>query len=299
MQVIVDLSVIVLTLNEERNIGACLASVRDLATQLFVVDSGSTDRTVEIARSLGCIVECHTFESHAKQWKWALTNLPLTTPWVLAIDADQIVTETLRASIISLLHSDRGGNIAGVYIARRQVFRGKWIRFGGYYPKTLLKLFRREFVIIDESDLVDHHFDVNGRTTIIAGDLVEANQNENEIFAWIAKHNAYAVRQAREEVERGAVVEGRWLGASNERTRRVKSMWRHMPLYVRPVLYFGYRYILRRGFLDGKQGFVFHVLQAFWYRLLVDINIDELKGGSGSLRVPAERTHGTCGNDTS
>jgi glycosyltransferase involved in cell wall biosynthesis len=273
----VPVSVVVLTCNEERNLAACLESVTGWAARVFVVDSGSTDRTMDIARGHGAEFVAHAFETHAQQWRWALTNLPLETEWVLGLDADQRVTPVLRDQIAGLLRS--GTSVNGAFVRRRQIFRGKWIRFGGYYPKYLLKLFRRMQVSIDEADLVDHHFTVVGPTVSLTGDLIEDNQNEAEIAAWTAKHNRYAMLQAQQELS----VRGKRLGLSalfsdpDRRVRLLKQWWRSMPLFVRPSLYVFYRYVIRLGFLDGKEGFVFHVLQAFWYRLLVDINIDELR----------------------
>jgi glycosyltransferase involved in cell wall biosynthesis len=274
------LAVVVLTFNEERNLAACLGSVTGLASEIFVVDSGSTDRTVAIAREFGGQVVVHPFESHAKQWRWALSTLPLKAPWVLALDADQLLTPELRDSIRQNLAGwTASGAAVGGYVNRRQIFRGRWIRHGGYYPKYLLKLFRRDAVVLDEHDLVDHHFHVTGPTAILAGDLIEDNRNENDIAVWIAKHNRYAVRQAHEETARNLDPDPRptrAFGSPDERTRWRKRIWYRLPLYIRPFGYFIYRYVFRLGFLDGKEGFIFHFLQAFWYRLLVDINRDEL-----------------------
>ena len=272
-------TVVVLTFNEEQNLAACLDSVRSWAANVFVVDSGSTDATVEIADARGATVVTHPFETHARQWQWALATLPISTDWVLALDADQQVSAELAAAIET--HVAAPGEARGAFVCRRQVFRGKWIRFGGYYPKYLLKLFRRDAVTIDEGDLVDHHFTVADRTVKLDGDLIEDNRNEARIADWTAKHNRYAVLQARQEIQerrnRSRLGVAALTGAPDVRIRYLKQVWAGLPLFARPCVYVFYRYILRFGFLDGKQGFVFHVLQGFWYRLLVDINIDELR----------------------
>jgi glycosyltransferase involved in cell wall biosynthesis len=274
----VPVTVIVLTLNEERNLDRTLASVAGWAAQIVVVDSGSTDATLEIARRHGAVIVAHPFESHAAQWGWALQQLPLSTDWVLGLDADQAVTPALAASIAAAI-AGRGKEIAGAYVCRRQIFQGRWIRHGGYYPKYLLKLFRRDSVTVDPADLVDHHFQVSGATMTLDGDLVEDNQNERAIAEWVAKHNRYARLQAMEEARRAPAGPGRVWGSPDERTRWWKRQWARLPLFVRPWLYFGYRYILRLGFLDGRQGFLFHFMQALWYRTLVDANRRELERG--------------------
>jgi glycosyltransferase involved in cell wall biosynthesis len=287
-------TVLVLTHNEERNLDACLASVASWAEAVWVVDSGSTDRTLAIAQAHGATVAAHPFETHARQWRWALSHLPIGTDWVLALDADQSLTPELRDELALRLSDGSLRTVDGVFLNRRQIFRGRWIRYGGYYPKYLLKLFRRERVTIDENDLVDHHFRVSGPTVKSRHDLIEDNRNEVDIAAWVAKHNRYAVLQARQETlagrSAGRVPMSALLDDPDRRVRWLKQAWAGLPLFVRPCAYFVYRYLLRCGFLDGREGFIFHVLQAFWYRLLVDINILELRRcgtpGGDELQTP-------------
>jgi glycosyltransferase involved in cell wall biosynthesis len=275
-------SFVVLTRDEERNIAACLGSVAGWAAEIFVIDSGSVDDTLRIAENFGARVFSHSFETHAKQWDWALRNLPIKTDWVLALDADQSVTPELRGEITEFISDPKNAAVDGCYVRRRQVFRGRWIKHGGYYPKYLLKFFRRGAAWSDERDLVDHHFRVEGRVAKLRNDIIEDNQNEASISTWIGKHNRYAVLQAHEEFERRRAAphvgtKPRLLGTPDERILWLKGAWIRLPLYVRPLIYFLYRYIFRLGVLDGKQGFIFHFLQAYWYRLLVDINLDELR----------------------
>ena len=288
---VAPVSVVVLTHDEARNLPACLASVAGWSQEVFVVDSGSVDDTVEIARRWGAVVAFHPFESHAHQWNWALRTLPVSVEWVLALDADQRVTPELREEICrELAARDPGaGGPTGYFVCRRQIFRGRWIRHGGYYPKYILKLFRRGEAWIDERDLVDHHFYVKGRVGTLRGDLVEDNQKESDISTWIVKHARYAALQAREELAgrwtgSDATAPARLFGTPDERTRWLKRLWARLPLYLRPFIYFGYRYVVRCGFLDGKEGFVFHFLQAFWYRLLVDIHLDQLRAEARGRR---------------
>jgi glycosyltransferase involved in cell wall biosynthesis len=281
---------VILTYDEEANLSACLESVAGWTREMFVVDSGSRDATHEIARRHGATVVVHPFETHAKQWNWAFQRLPISTEWVLALDADQRATPELASEITAILGApDAGTRLAGIdgfYIQRRQVFRGRFIRHGGYQRKYLLKLFRVSRVSSDENELLDFRFYVHGRTLKLASAMIEDNRKEWSIGFWIDKHNQFASRQAEEEWTRRAspmswsVAPSLW-GTPDQRTLWLKSRWYGMPLYVRPVLYFVYRYVVRLGFLDGKEGFVFHFLQAFWYRLLVDIKLDELRKARG------------------
>jgi glycosyltransferase involved in cell wall biosynthesis len=285
----VPVTLLVLTFNEERNLAALLDSVSGWAAEMVIIDSGSTDRTVAIAEEYGARIVTHPFETHARQWHWALENVTFETDWILALDADQLLLPELRHEMTERLKNP--GATAGFFLNRRQIFRGRWIRHGGYYPKYLLKLFRRSAVSVDETELVDHHFQVAGPTERLRFDMVEDNRNEATIAVWVAKHNRYATLQARQDVLRGGVSSPAAVaGASDgldDQTRRRKRLWSRMPLFVRPCLYVFYRYVIRLGFLDGKEGFIFHVLQGFWYRLLVDINTDELR--TRTVSVPGFR----------
>jgi glycosyltransferase involved in cell wall biosynthesis len=284
-QRVLPITAVVLTFNEEPNLGVCLESISGWTEALVVVDSGSTDRTTDIARRHGATVLQHPFDSHARQWRWALSQLPLSSDWILALDADQRITPALRYELARCFDAAGPPQLAtfdGAYIKRRQIFRGTWIRHGGYYPKYLLKLFRRSKVLIDELDLVDHHFYVNGHVVTLQNDLVEENRKEDDITFWIDKHNRYAARLAEEEQGRerqsaAALIRPSFFGAPDQRILWLKGLWSRLPLYLRPALYFLYRYALRLGFLDGKQGFIFHFMQGFWFRLLVDIKLDEAR----------------------
>jgi glycosyltransferase involved in cell wall biosynthesis len=307
----IPLSVVVLTYNEEQNLPACLQSLKGLDSEVFVVDSGSTDRTREIATEYGARVVLHHFKSHAEQWNWALKNLPISTEWILGLDADQQVTSGLRDEIARLFRNGTHARdqespeekINGFYIKRRQVFRDKWIRHGGYYPKYLLKLFRRDKVRLDLNDLVDHHFYVEGRVAKLQHDIIEQNIKENDISFWIEKHNRYATLIAREELKRGSENSAESptpspIGDPDRRTLWLKHIWLRLPLYFRPFFYFVYRYFFRLGFLDAKEGFIFHFLQGFWFRLLVDIKLDELRKQQRSeVRNNQSTEHGAAGSE--
>lgn len=275
-----NLSVIILTYNEEKNVEATLQSLQPLTKEIFIVDSGSEDQTLKIARIYTNKIFHHSFETHTKQWNWALENLPLIGDWILALDADQMISPELQEELSCLFTKDQKyiGGINGIYLKRKQIFRGQWIRHGGYYPKYLLKLFRRSKVITDPHDLMDHHFYVVGKTLKLEGNLIEENQKENDLEFWIEKHRRYARLQAQEELIRKKNqsfhgMQANVLGDPNQRMLWRKKVWLELPLFLRTLAYFIYRYIFQLGFLDGKQGLLFHFYQAFWYRWQVDMHL--------------------------
>jgi glycosyltransferase involved in cell wall biosynthesis len=276
------LTVLVVTRNEELNLERCLRSVRGLADQVFVVDSESADRTVEIARRYADAVHELPYD-HTRiiPWifQWGLDHLPIRNPWVLILEADQALTPALRQEIAALLARPRIEE-DGFYLRRRQVFRGRRIRFGGYRGKPLLKLFRRGRAQLDPLEQ-DTRVYVDGRVGRLRAPLEEWNRKEDAIQFYLEKHLRYAEAFAREELARRRQgipwkLTPRLFGTTDERTLWLKARYYRLPLFVRPALYFFYRYVLLLGVLDGKTGFVFHFLQAFWFRLVVDIRLEEL-----------------------
>ena len=278
----IPVTVLVTTRNEAANIEGCLRSVRGLVDQVLVIDSESEDGTVALATPLADEVRTLPYVHGAViPWifQWGLDHLPIRNEWVLILEADQVVPPDLAAELRRLF---AGGPIAqdGFFIRRRQMFRGRHIRFGGYGRKRLLKLFRRSRGRLDPREQ-DTRVYVSGRTGRLEHALVEDNAKEHEILFYLAKHLRYAEAFAQEELGRrrtgtGWLLRPRPLGNPDERTLWLKTAYYRLPLYARPTLYFLYRYILRLGFLDGKQGAIFHFLQAFWFRLIVDIRLEEL-----------------------
>ena len=269
---------VVLTLNEELNLRACLESVACWCNQIVVVDSGSADGTVDIAREFSANVLVHDYVDHASQWAWTLENAPIRSPWILALDADNRVAAGLRAEIEEALAAD-DGNVDGYYVAHHHLFRNGRIRG---LKGSWLRLVRTGRARVDTTELVDVRFAVEGLTRALRGEIIESNQKELSIDFWIDKHQKFAERMAVEEVLRGAKaliweLEPQLLGDPEQRMLWLKRAWYRMPLYTRPLAYFFYRYFLRLGFLDGRNGFVYHALQAFWFRLVVDIKIAELR----------------------
>jgi glycosyltransferase involved in cell wall biosynthesis len=274
------ISVIVLTYNEEANIEACLRSVCEWAGEIFVVDSGSTDRTLEIARQFTANIVNHPFENYSRQRNWAQEHLLLTYDWVFHIDADERVTPELAESLRQFFGSEEARTVDGLLISRRTVFLGRPILHGGHYPVYHLRVFRRAKGRCEDR-LYDQHFIVNGATRRISGDLMDVITSD--LTVWITRHARWGTLEAQEQMRgirsaRGSQVQGWPTGTPIERRRWLRSaVYGRAPLFLRAFAYFLYRYILRLGFLDGVEGLIFHFLQGCWYRFYVDAKIWEAK----------------------
>jgi len=185
------LTVVILTKNEERHITRALASVSSIADRYVVVDSGSDDRTVEMAEARGARILVNPFVTQAQQFNWALDQLPSDTEWVLRLDADEIVTEPLAKQIKETLPK-LGTDTKGIYVSRRMHFLGRPIRWGGLFPIRVLRVFRHG-VGRCEDRWMDEHILVDGATADLSDEIID--DNLNSLTWWTEKHNAYASRE--------------------------------------------------------------------------------------------------------
>nr|WP_294899488.1 glycosyltransferase family 2 protein [uncultured Pedobacter sp.] len=291
-----EFSFIIITFNEDRHLPRLLNSIKGLDARICILDSGSTDGTLAIAEEYGAETADHAFENHPKQWDFALNHFKITTPWTIGLDADQIVSPELFSLLKNFKDEDFKG-FNGIYFNRKNIFKGRWLRYGGYYPFYLLKMFRTGKGASDVSENMDHRFIVAEPTLIWKdGHIIEENLKENEISFWIAKHNRYSDLVAEEEIERMQAlriqsIRPNFFGSPNERKAWFKKLWWSLPRYWRPFFYFFYRMIFKLGILDGKNGVIFHFLQGFWFRLIIDIKIEEKLKQQQTL--PNHSTDGT------
>jgi glycosyltransferase involved in cell wall biosynthesis len=267
-------SVIVLTHNEQANLPACLESLKGLDCVVFVVDSGSTDGTVELARAMGGRVFHHPFDTYAAQRNWAQANLPIQTDWVLHLDADERLTPELLNEINTVLSAAPA--VAGFLLRKRTVFMGRWIKHGGHYPAYHLRLFRVTLGRCEER-LYDQHFLVDGDVRQLQHDYIDVLTAD--VTTWTVRHARWAELEAQEIMssrsDREQVRAAFW-GTPIQRRRWLRQrLFYRCPLFVRPFVYWFYRYFVRLGFLDGPEGLVFHFLQGCWYRFLVDAKLYE------------------------
>lgn len=279
-----DLTVIILTMNEEKNIKRSICSVKDIAKRVLVIDSGSTDSTVDIAEKCGAeVIEHKPFINYATQFNWGLNNTGINTKWVLRLDADEQITAELAREIKDNLIEHDHDNVNGFEVCCRIIFMGKWIRHGGVYPLIIPRLFRYGYGKV-EARKMDEHTLIEGKVLRLKNDLV--HYDFKGLHEWIDKHNKYSVRECQDYFERNSKNEGQLKGkiVGNQRQRKrflKNGIYYNLPMFWRAWVYYIYRYYLRLGFLDGKEGKIFCFLQAYWYRFLVDAKIYEIELRSG------------------
>lgn len=277
------ISVIIMTYNEEKHIARCIRSIVDEVDEIFLIDSYSSDRTVEIAQSLGAKIYQNEWVNYASQFNWALDNCPIESTWVWRMDADEYLEKSskkIKESINSL-----NSNVNGIQVNRPVVFQGRRLRFGAMNPLLHLKIFRYGYARC-EVKWMDEHLEITSGEKVYL-DYNQVDHNLNSISWWTNKHNIYSNREVVDAFnakygfitieENHVLVKKKFRGDSAQRIRWFKSKYSNLPLFIRPFFLFIYRYIFRLGFLDGREGFIWHILQGFWYRFLIDVKIYELK----------------------
>lgn len=281
-----DISVIILTYNEEIHIRRCLENVNRFASKVFVVDCFSTDRTAEIATDLGAEVVEHKWPGNqAAQFNWALNNLPISTQWVLRLDADEYLLPELVQELQDKLPS-LPDDVSGVIFNRRHIFMGEWMK-RGIYPVKLLRAFKYGKGLCEQRLMDEHILLTEGRAVEFEYDFCDHNLND---LSWFChKHVNYAIREAVDLLDieynlTGAAETDENKGISRQALskRMKKHKYARQPLFWRSFAYFCYRYFFKGACFDGKIGFIWTFLQGWWYRTLVDAKIFEIKKVCGN-----------------
>ena len=286
------LAVVMLTYNEERHIGRALAAVADIASEVFVIDSFSTDRTVELARAAGATVLQNGFINYAKQFQWGLDNAPITSIWIMRLDADELIEPDLAAKIRSEL-PQLPDDVVGINLKRKHIFLNRWIRHGGRYPLLLLRIWRRGHGRIENRWMDEHMILWGGRTVTFEGGFADHNLNDLTFFT--DKHNKYATREAIDVINqrRGLFPRDVDLPADGSRQAALKrwikeKIYNRVPYQISTPAYFLFRMTVQLGLLDGKEGLVYHGLQGLWYRFLVGAKVAELDAAIAHIDDPAQ-----------
>lgn len=272
-----SLTAIILTKNEEAHIERAISSALKVASRVVVVDSFSSDNTVDLAIRAGAEVYQNVWVSYAQQYNWALDNTSINTDWIMRLDADEYLDSTI---VISLKSLDRlPYDVTGIEINRPVCFRGTIIRYGAMNPVWLLRVWRRGLGRCETRWMDEHIILERGKIRKLGGSIVDYNLKD--MTWWADKHNKYASREAADLIlakhKRYQVSSDFKLNRQAAIKRWAKdSLYARSPLFVRAFIFSWYRIILRLGFLDGVNGLVFHTMQGLWYRLLVDAKISEV-----------------------
>lgn len=275
------IAAIILTKDEEMHIERCIRSLLPFVKEVWVIDSFSTDSTLVIAQGLGAHVVKHHFENQAQQFNWAIRNCDIQAEWIWRVDADEYVSEELGRKVKEAV-ATCADDVNGIYVNKAIVFQGRKLKHGGWYPAPQIKVIRKGFGESENKVMDEHLIITSGRTIYVDGD--QTDENLHDLTWWSDKHNRYASREAQNmllmQYGLDADAEGvaaKFWGNDAERKRWLKLRYAKMPLFLRPFIYFFIRYVVKLGFLDGKEGFIWYVLQGFWYRFLVDAKIFEMK----------------------
>lgn len=284
----VDLTVVILTKNEEQNIEKCIDSFQGIVKRFVIVDSYSTDNTKKICGELDSKLQIagskldfyeNKWIDYATQLNWGLSQTNITTEWSMRMDSDEELLSDLAKEIDAKL-GELEKPINGVILRRRVYFMGKWIKHGGRYPELLLRIFRTGMASCEQKIMDEHMILSEGSTVEFQGDLIDNNQKNLEW--WTAKHNWYSNREVldhqmtlRNEMDNSLEVKGSSSGQATMKRVVKNGGYYRLPIFFRAHIYFIYRYYIKLGFLDGKEGKIFHFLQAYWYRFLVDAKMFE------------------------
>lgn len=288
-----DLAVVILTYNEAYHIERALRSIGGIAHEIFVVDSFSTDDTIALAQARGTTVLQNKFVHQAQQFQWALDHAPITAKWIMRLDADEILypelVEEIRAKLPTL-----PADVVGVNLKRRHIFMGRWVRHGGRYPLTLLRIWRRGHGRIENRWMDEHVVVWGGRTITFDSDFADHSLTSLTFFT--DKHNKYATREALDRLNEefnlfardDAVSSGASSAQAGVKRFMKERLYNRLPFGVGPLCYFLWRYFAQLGFLDGREGVIYHFLQGFWYRFLVEAKVFEMRRAVSRLRDPGD-----------
>ncbi|MFY2791591.1 glycosyltransferase [Rhodococcus sp. MALMAid1271] len=278
-----NIAVVILTYNEEIHIRSSIEAVSRIrpTPEIFIIDSGSSDRTQQISRDCGATVLENKFINYAKQFTWAIDNIQTSADWVMRLDADEIVSEEL-ADELTILIPELSEDVTGIYLLRRHVFNGTPILHGGRFPLKLLRIWRSGTAKIEDRWMDEHMVLSRGSTITAKGTFDDVNLKGLSFF--IEKHNGYATREALDVILERHQLGGNEITVKDQPGRftqdRMKRMLKQKVFYRIPyplaaTLYFSLRYFAQRGFLDGASGLEYHFLQGFWYRFLVGAKVRE------------------------
>jgi glycosyltransferase, family 2 len=277
-----DVTFIILTKNEEKNIIDCLKSIEGFAKRVVLIDSGSTDSTCRIAKSMGAEVFFHPFENYARQFNWGIDNTNITTKWTFRLDADERLTPKLIKKLNELMIEHDLDDINGITMEAWLYFMGRKIKHGCHNKRKLM-LFKTGIGRIENRKMDEHTILSKGKSIYCKERFI--HYDFKDMTHWINKMNWYATRELQdyyefinsENLDISINQEDKNINDSiiNSTRKKKFNFYYKLPLFFRSWLLFIYNYIFKLGFLDGKEGFVYHYMYHRWYRTLVDAKILE------------------------
>lgn len=278
----IDATAIIMTKNEEKNIVDCLLSMKDFAKRCVVIDCGSTDKTVELAKENGADVYFHEFEYYAKQFNWGIDNTDIDTTWIIRLDADERFPKELCEEIEALIEKNKDTDMNGITIEADFFFLGRCMKHG-LRNKRKMMMFKKEFGRIedrrrDAHSIISEGFSASTKNKFLHYDFKDLNN-------YIKRYNWYAIREMQDYIDftRGASSKIKTDKVIIKQRKKKFGFYYKMPRYFRAWMWFLYNYIFRGGFLDGKEGLIFCFLECYWYRLLVDAKIFEYEKTGGEF----------------
>ncbi|UUM12845.1 glycosyltransferase family 2 protein [Clostridiaceae bacterium HFYG-1003] len=275
-----DITAIILTKNEELNIVACIDTIKAWVDRIVVVDSGSTDNTVELAKAAGADIFYHEWKHYADQFNWALDNVSIETKWVYRIDADERVPKELAEEIISEMRNHDNDDINGFLMNHTLYFLGRFLKHGGSNLQKIT-VFKHGMGDFEDRAMGEHIVLKQGTTIILKNYCL--HYDCKSLNAYIDKHNSYATREVFDYYERRRKLnEQAYLYELAEKTKKLRDgVYYRLPKFFRARLYYWYRYYGQMGFLDGKPGKIYCYIQAYMYRYIIDAKIYEYEVREG------------------
>ena len=270
-----DVTAIILTKNEEKNIGDCIKSVKSFCSRIVVVDSGSNDNTVECAKELGADVYIHPFENYARQFNWGIDNCDINTKWLLRLDADERFTESLCAEVTNLMEEHKDDDINGISMSADLYFMGKFLKYGGKIRKRKIMIFKTGIGRIEDRKMDEH-------TILSCGIPVHAKEkfihyDFKDLDTYVRKLNWYATREMQDYFEAVNGAEDMADKTMAKIRKKKFGFYYKLPSFLRCWVLFLYAYLIKGNCLNGKEGYIYTYLYTFYYRTLVDAKILEQK----------------------
>lgn len=264
-----DITAIILTRNEKDFIEECILSIKDVVKRIVVVDSFSEDNTCELAKNLGAEVYQHEFYNYSKQYKYAVNIANVKTKWILRIDADERLTEESAEELNKLCNENENTDVSGIVLRFYNMFLNKPMYHGGMYPWKKLSVYKTGLGDIEDRNMDEHIILSSGKT--IEAKIDSKHLAFRGLTFFTNKCNWYSTREAMDYFDNIST------DSTNSSLKTILKMkvYYKLPLGFRSWLYYAYRYYIRLGFLDGKEGKIFAFLHAYWYRFLVDAKIYE------------------------